>query len=159
MGHSWVSELGFATFTFALIFALAKGSSSERLGVLWVLAVDLISDAVMAVTFPHAPQLVLFGLDFLLAAGLLALAVRFVSLWMGMAMLLQSIALCAHAYVLDGEGPPPIQWMILNNIISELLLACIIVATAASWRSRSSKIKTRPYQASTDEYKSLPASA
>ena len=90
----------------------------------------------MAVSFPSVPQYWLFGLDFALATGLLLVALRYTSIWLGTAMLLQSIALCAHAYVLGGEGPTPKQWMILNNVVSNVMVVCIVIATALTWRDR-----------------------
>jgi hypothetical protein len=136
MGHSWISIAALGTFLFTCLFALAKGSAAEKLGAAWVLVIDLASDAAIALSYPNPPQIVLFGLDFLLAAGLLALAIRYSSLWLGIAMLLQATALCAHALRLTGDGPNALTWMILNNVISELMLVCIVIATAISWRAR-----------------------
>ena len=87
-------------------------------------------------SYPHAPQTLLFALDFALAVGLLLIALRYGSLWLGSAMLIQAIALCAHSLVFSGDGPAPAEWMILNNVLSLLVLACIVASTAASWRAR-----------------------
>lgn len=136
MGHSWISIAALGTFVFTCLFAWLKGSPAEKLGATLVLLLDLVGDAAIALTYPNPPQIVLFGLDFLLAVGLLALAIRYSSLWLGMAMLLQAIALCAHAFRLTGDGLSAVPWMILNNAISELMLVCIVIATAISWRAR-----------------------
>ena len=120
-------------------FAWLKGAWPERLGSSWVLAMYLASDLAMAISFPDTPQLMLFSLDFLLALGLLALTVRFSSLWLGLAMLLQSLALLEHALILGGGGLSPIRWSVMNDVISLLMLMCIVAATIISWRGRGKK--------------------
>jgi hypothetical protein len=136
MGHSWISIAALGTLVLTCLFAWFRGAAAERWGATWVLAMYVASDIAIGLTYPHVPQMILFSLDFLLAAGLLILAIRYSSLWLGTAMLLQSIALCAHAFRLAGEGLRALQWMILNNVISELMLVCIVIATAISWRAR-----------------------
>ena len=136
MGHSWISIAGWAVIAFTCVFAWMRGAAAERWGSLWVLVMDLASDAAIAFTYPRPPEMILFSLDFLLATGLLVLAVRYSSLWLGIAMLLQAVALCAHAFRLVGEGLETVSWIVLNNVLSELMLVCIMIATAISWRRR-----------------------
>ena len=142
MGHSWISIFGWAMIGVSLTMSWWKGSWAERYGALLLLFSNVSSDVAMALAFPHTPQMLLFIIDFLLAVGLLALALRFSSLWLGLAMLLQSIALFAHAYVFGGDGLDELHWMIINNVISALMLGCIIVATMASWRARHANTRT-----------------
>ena len=118
-------------------FAWLRGAAAERYGSLLILTLNVAGDIALALAFPHFPGLILASLDFLLAAGLLALAVRYSSVWLGVAMLLQSISLCSHAFVFEGLGLGPNQRVELNNAISGLMLACIVVAAAISWRSKS----------------------
>ena len=143
VGHSWISITGWVLLALTCAFAWAKGALPERLGAAWVLGIDLASDLAMAMTFPHTPELVLFAFDLILALGLLALAFRFNSLWLGLAMLLQSVALFAHALVLGEDGLSAYCWMIANDVISQLMLGCIVAATIASWRA-SAKTPSGP---------------
>ena len=136
MGHSWVSVAGWAILGLTCVFAWVKGATPERLGATWLLLLNLAGDAVIAVTYPHAPQVVMFSLDLLLALGLLALAVRYSSLWLGAAMILQSMALLAHAIRLGQEGVDTYTWMIFNDLITQAMQACLVAATALSWRAR-----------------------
>lgn len=139
MAHSWVSMAGWLTLASTVGFAWWKGSAAERWGASWVLTMYVASDLAMAVTYPIVPQIPLFFLDFLLAAGLLVLAIRYSSLWLGAAMLLQSVALLEHGLILGGAGLRPYYWMMLNNAISQLMQLCIIIASVISWRRRTQK--------------------
>ena len=134
-GLSWI--LGPALLVAVCIFAWFKGAPAERYGSLLILVLNIVADIALALAFPRFPGLILASLDFILAAGLLILAIRFSSVWLGVAMLLQSISLCSHAFLFDGFGLGPNQRVELNNIISGLMLACIVVASAISWRTKS----------------------
>ena len=140
MGHSWISIVGWVLLALTCTFAWAKGALPERLGAAWVLSIDVASDIAMAVTFPHTPELVLFAFDMILALGLLALAFRFSSLRLGLAMMLQSFALFAHALVLGDDRLSAYYWMITNDVISQLMLGCLIAATVASWLASTHRV-------------------
>lgn len=143
MGHSWVSIAGWATLGFTCLFAWVKGNTPEKLGAGWLLAFNLAGDVVMAVTYPHTPQVVMFLLDLLYAVGFLVLALRYSSMWLGAAMILQSIALLAHGVRLSDEGVDTYTWMVLNNLITQAMQGCLVAATALSWRARG-KAKAPP---------------
>lgn len=109
-----------------------------------ILALNVAAEIALALNFPHFPGAILASLDFLLAAGLLLLAVRYSSLWVGVAMLLQSVSLCSHAFVFDGLGLGPQQRVELNNAISLLMLGCVVVATIMSWRAKTQALSRGP---------------
>ena len=136
MNSPWVPVLGFLVIVLTCAFAWWKGEASERYGALLILTIDIISDIAIALSYPQAPQFLLFALDLALAVGLLLIALRYGSLWLGSAMLLQAIALCTHSLIFGDEGPAPAEWMILNNVLSLLVLACIVAGTVGSWRTR-----------------------
>ena len=54
-------------------------------------------------------------------------------------MMLQSMALLAHAIRLGREGVDTYHWMVFNNLLSQAMLLCIVLASALSWRGRSRK--------------------
>ena len=78
----------------------------------------------------------MFSLDMLLGIGFLAIAFRYSSLWLGGAMILQSLALLVHGARLSYEGVDTYTWMVLNNLISLAMLVCIMTASFLSSRSR-----------------------
>ena len=144
MGHSWISQAASVFLVLTCAYAWLKGAPAERQGAIVLLICNLAGDMILALTFPHPPGVLMLGADFVLAAALLGLAILHSSLWLGAAMLLQSVALCIHAFVLGGDGPQPVQFIIANNIISQLMLVCIIVATTLSWLARSRRSQVAP---------------
>ena len=148
MGHSWVSQAATVFLILTCAYAWLKGGQPERQGAIILLTANIVGDIILAITFPHEPGLLMLGADFILAAALLGLAILHSSLWLGAAMLLQSVALCMHAFVLGDEGNHAYAFAVANNVISQLMLVCIIVATTLSWqaRSRRSRVATASIQ-------------
>ena len=134
---SWA--VGPALLLAVCAFAWLKGAPAERYGSLLILALNLLADFALALTYPRFPGLILALLDFTLSAGLIILAVRYSSVWLGLAMLLQSVSLCSHAFLFDGFGLGPTQRVELNNGVSYLMLVCMVVASTISWHSRSKR--------------------
>jgi len=81
-------------------------------------------------------MLAIFVGDFVLAIGLLIIAVRYSSLWLGCAMLLQSIDLCSQGLAFSGDGLGVQSQLWLNNGVSMAMMACIVAGSASSWRRR-----------------------
>ena len=75
-------------------------------------------------------------MDFALAVGLLVVALRYTSLWLGGAMLVQSLNLCLESIWLDGDSYDYQIQDILNNVLTVAMMFCIFAGTAASWRRR-----------------------
>ena len=137
MPHQLSSYLEWVALISVSIISAIRGSIAERTGAALILAVNLASDVAFVITAPHVPQVLLFCLDLLLAIGLLAIAFWFSSLWLGAAMLLQSIILFAHALAFADGEITSFGFVIMNNLISWLMYACLLGATLMSWRARS----------------------
>lgn len=127
----WVVLLGAASF------AWSKGGPAERLGV----SLKIVTSAV-ALTVHHTLKLesisvALLVADGLLAVGFLLLAVRYVSLWLGAAMILQGVQFSLHAYYLVAERSFDRLYSIINNVNTYGVILCILVGTLMSWRRRA----------------------
>jgi hypothetical protein len=125
----WLTSIGVAAFS------AVRGAPAERYGAALILVINVISDLAMAIVSPHVPQMVLFWLDFLLALGLLLITFRYSSLWLGGAMLLQSLMLFMHAMALGGDELSSYAFMYVNNGVSWLMYLCLFGATLMSWHS------------------------
>ena len=113
----WLTIL--ATFT----LSVWKGGTAER----WagsLVAAGALSAYIIHRTVPEdALSLALLFAEFLLACGFLALAVRYVCLWLGAAMMFQAVQFTLHAWYLLLERPrespgPQGQWGGVALIIS-----------------------------------------
>ncbi|MFC3079280.1 hypothetical protein ACFODL_14375 [Phenylobacterium terrae] len=90
-------------------------------------------------------QVVLLLIDCGLAVVFLALAVRYASLFLGAAMILQAAQFSLHAYYMVATRHMDAGYMLANNVISWLVLACILVATQVYWsKRRSTAGRARP---------------
>ena len=120
----------------ACFFAWRVGAAAERIGSLAIFVANVAGGVVLAMTYPHFPTLILGALDFLLACGLLAIAIRYANYWVGFAMLLQSGSLCLQGLDLAGEGPSMLTHIIANNVISDGMLACITAGVLGAWMAK-----------------------
>jgi hypothetical protein len=93
---------------------------------------------------PDAKPIADLALDAGLALGFLALAVRFASLWLGGAMILQAVQFSMHAYYLVSERARDATFFRINNLDSYGILACIMVGTALTWRKRVTEREADP---------------
>ncbi|WP_158916259.1 hypothetical protein [Caulobacter sp. S45] len=137
MHNTWlIASLEFFFEMLCCLFAILKGGSAERAGALVVVACYVVTEIVIALSWPHFPITVVFILDFVLAIGLLVVAFRFGSLWLGFAMLLQSANLCSQAFAFTGDGLSHSSEVILNNVLSLLMGGSIAMGAFFSWRKR-----------------------
>jgi hypothetical protein len=127
-------EFGFVLL--CCLFALLKGGAAERTGGFIVVACYLATEATVLLMWPHFSIFVAFISDFILAVGLLIVAFRYGSIWLGFAMLLQSANLCSQALAFTGEGLGHLPEAILNNMLSLLMGASIAMGAFLSWRRR-----------------------
>ena len=139
MGSVSVWATGIVILVGVCGFAFWKGGTAERIGATLILAANLMADLIWLPSYPVYPTLPEFGVDFSLAMALLLVAFRYSSLWLGGAMLLQSIALFSHAFTLGGDGPSAISQVWINDIVSNAMLLCIVVATVVTWRRKMQK--------------------
>jgi hypothetical protein len=124
----WLSIL--ATF----LFAIWKGGQAERWAGSLVVGGSIYAFLIHRTVDPDMLSTALLGGEFLLAMGFLALAIRFASLWLGGAMLLQAVQFMLHAWYLLGEKPADMLFSIINNIDTIGILLCIVVGTVTAWR-------------------------
>lgn len=136
MGNSLLTKIEIALMAGACALSLLRGGAAERWGAALIVGVYILADISIFVAFPHFPTIINFGLDFGLAVGLLVVAIRFSSLWLGGAMMLQSIALCSYGLTASGDGLQVRSYIVLNNVLSLLMLGCIVAGTVGSWRRR-----------------------
>lgn len=130
-----ISKIGLLTLVFTLILAWAKGAPGDRAGATAV-AVGWIVALALQPLLPHDEQLLMLTfVDGALAAAMLVIAIRYSSLWLGIAMLLQGGVLALHSVALGG-GISARNYFVALNISSFSMLFAIIAATVASWLHR-----------------------
>ena len=133
------SQLGTVVLVATFAFALWKGDAAERLGGGINLSAGLLAMFLQHVLDPDIQPVALLVADAALAMGFLFLAIRFASLWLGVAMLLQAVQFSLHAYYLVGDLKHDHLFAEVNNIDSLGILICIVGGTAVSWRRRVRK--------------------
>lgn len=124
----------------AVVFALAfvKGGPAERWGggamvLEWVVEwlVDLVG------TFHGMAVVPTLMLDFALAVALLVLALRYGRLWLGAAMIIQSVMLALHAMALSDDSPAFYVYATFLNACTCLIVGSLLLGLISSWRRRS----------------------
>lgn len=123
--------------------ALWKGGPAERFGALLILSFAILWEfgRLLPPSFDEwKPVAQLVG-DGLTAVGLLGIAVRYASLWLGGALMFQAAQFSLHSfYLVTGREIDPLHNLI-NNINLYAILACLVFGTFVSWRQR---LKGRP---------------
>lgn len=115
------------------VFAWVKGGWPERLGAsfnLFIAGLFLVLQFGMPSTM-LAPGLLV--IDGLLGVGLLGLAIRYTSLWLGAAMLLQAAQFSLHAFYYVTAKSFDLLFAVVNNVVSWGILIAIVAGTFASW--------------------------
>jgi hypothetical protein len=117
-------------------FAWWKGGRPERLGAL-VFGIGTVgADIWRAASGQQVPVFPMFAADIFMALGFLYIAVRYSSLWLGAAMMLQSASFALHAAGLADPARPRwhgmIVYLLLNNVLSYLTLAALAGGTVAT---------------------------
>jgi hypothetical protein len=142
MFQSLESQLSFVALFVCCGLALWKGGPAERSGAILILAAWLGATLIQAAAKAYILPVAFLASDAILAAGLLLLAIRYSSLWMGAAMLLQAIGLSLHAAYFAAEKAdlsPRILWLYVagKNGASFAMLLVILAAGVAAWIKRS----------------------
>lgn len=136
-----------AMITFYLLSALTlvvcggaiwKGGAAERTGAIVILAI-VVAERIGYIVLPRAwyPPLVL-GADALTAVGLLLLALRYASLWLGGCMMFYAATFVLHSFYLVTETPergPFYTWV--GDLCFAGIHICLVVGTLMSWRRRA----------------------
>jgi len=130
----------FAVFV-TVAFAWWKGERPERIGSLFnaILSIGVVLfQTITNQAYETTP--ILIG-DGLLATGFLVLALRYASLWLAAAMVLQAATFLIHASLLMGllpEGHPPMRFYYMTmNMLGALVMVSILLGTAGAWYQRS----------------------
>lgn len=84
----------------------------------------------------HTGEVLQLMSDFIAAVGFLLLAVRFASVWLGTAMLLQSAQFSLHAFYLVTERPHDLLHAWINNTNQWLIYLCILIGVALAVHHR-----------------------
>ena len=140
MYHSVLPVIGWSVLLGVFALAWFRGGRAEQYGASLKLATSLIALAVHHLLKQGAISGALLTADGVLAVGFLALAIRYSSLWIGVAMLLQAGQCSLHAWYLVNALERDRFYAISNNLISIGILTCILVGTVISWRRRAKAI-------------------
>lgn len=118
------------------LFALWKGGSAERYGAgLILVVVVLVKVAGAILPLSTEPIIRLVG-DALTAMGLLAIVLRYGSLWLGGAMLLYAAQFTLHSYYFVTNKPNDLFHAVANNLDFLGIFVCLAVGTLVSWHNR-----------------------
>ena len=142
MFHSLYSQIGFVALFGSCAFAVWKGGPAERGGAALILCTWLGVTALQLVAKQYVLAVPFLLSDAILAAGLLILAVRYSSWWMGAAMLLQAIGLSFHAAYFNADKAEIDKYTLYfyvmgKNLSSAAMLLVLIVGTLSTLRARS----------------------
>ncbi len=125
-----------------VLLAWLRGGPAERLGATMILVGNLLVVAVHFLVPVEPLALALLMTDAALAVGFLIVAMRYLSPWLGLAMILQAIQFSLHAYYLVGEKPHDYLYRAINNFNTFAILLIILAATILSaLRYRSPRAK------------------
>lgn len=123
------------------LVAWLKGGWAERLGASANMLAALAILGIQAALPTDARSLGFLAIDGVLGLALLALALRFTSLWIGMAMLLQAGQFSLHAFYHVTEKPFDRLFAVVNNSVSWGILLAVLAGTLATWAtSRRSQV-------------------
>ncbi len=119
-----------------LCFAWWQGGSAERysaaaLGLTWI--AGLLGQAF---TGEDVPALTILLADWALAIGLLALALRFRSSWLGFGLMVQGASMTLNAMYFQEPGRHPDYYLIGIDGLSLAMLVLLVVGTLLAMRSR-----------------------
>jgi hypothetical protein len=118
-----------------------RGGLAERMGALLMLVGSILVWVIHLVAPASVQSLALLIGEAGLAVGFLLLAMRFLSPWLGVAMLLQAIQFSLHAYYIIGEKPHDYLYKLVNNINTVAILFVILAATLLTWRRQSRAVE------------------
>jgi hypothetical protein len=135
---SWhlLAQLEVAVVVSFCAFGMVKGGTPDRLGAFLILLFYMADEIAFVTAGRHFPMSMIFFGDFVLAICLLIVAIRYSSLWLGCAMLLQSVDLCSQGLAFGGDGLDLQSQLWLNNCISLLMVSCVAAGAASTWLKR-----------------------
>jgi len=126
----WLVLLG------TLAYAWLKGAAPERFGAVLLVCATLLAlfiDKGLPAEARVTSTLIGEGL---LALGFLILAIRYASLWLGGAMILQGLQFGLHAFYIVMERSSDWPFWAVSNLVTFGIIACILVGVTVSWRRK-----------------------
>lgn len=127
----------------SVAFAWWKGGAPERIGALFNGVICLAVPMVQLAMHESMHTLPILVADGVLAMGFLILAIRYATLWLGAAMILQAIGFTMHSALMLGviQHPEYFYYAAMNAMSAGVLLS-IIVGTAYAWvvRRRNARL-------------------
>lgn len=146
-----LSQVGLLMLLSVWLFAWMKGGPPERWGATLTAATWIGSIAMQALVPADSREMALLVFDFLLAVGLLFIAIAYSSRWLGLAMLLQAVVLALHADAVADLTHRSRHFIMLLNLASLGMLLAIVGSTLARWiarkRSAAASLHTPPASA------------
>jgi hypothetical protein len=118
------------------VFALWKGGPAERMGATVIVVLSIAERLAHALPQPWWPIISLCG-DALTALGLLVVALRYASFWLGGVMLLYAAQFTLHSfYLVTGRSSDTPMHIVISDINFAAILVCLTAGTLMAWRSR-----------------------
>ncbi|MFN3511963.1 MAG: hypothetical protein ACK41C_02895 [Phenylobacterium sp.] len=148
MPHISIHVAFWAVFIVLLLgtcgLAIWKGGPAERYGALLILFFALLWEFGRLLPPSFAPWMPLVQLvgDGLTAVGLLVVAMRYASLWLGGALLFQAVQFSLHSFYLVTGRPIDMLYLLINNVNLYAILGCLALGTAMSWREQRRALRT-----------------
>lgn len=118
------------------LLAWRLGGRAERQGAALWLVMSLIIALVAIFPDKGLQKSSYLLIDGLFGAGLLVLALRYTTAWLGTAVLLQAVQFSLHAYYLVAGKPYDNLYARVNNLVSLGVLLCLVTGTLLAWRKR-----------------------
>jgi len=140
-------QAGLVILIGAVAFVVAKGGRAERIAAGLLALAWVGSVLAQPLTGQLAPEIPFMATDLFLALGFLWLAVRYASLWIGAAMILEGALFFLHASHLSEETSRSYAYLAAMNGLSYCVLACVVGAALASWRRRARARRPQPPRA------------
>jgi hypothetical protein len=116
------------------LYAWFKGAAPERLGAAFLLLATIAARVIDVGLPPEARQAPTLIGEGLLALGFLVLAIRYASLWLGAAMILQGIQFSLHAFYIVMERHHDRLFAVVSNLVTLGIILCILLGTTIAWR-------------------------
>lgn len=133
MSGWYLHHLLLAAIVAVTALAWVKGGWPERIGAAMNLAIALLFFLLQLFMSPAALAPALLIIDGVLGLGFLVLALRYTSLWLGAAMLLQAGQFSLHAFYYVTTKPVDRLFAVVNNVVSWGILIAILTGVGASW--------------------------
>lgn len=118
------------------LLAWRLGGEAERRGAALWLVMSLVIALVAIFPDKMVQKSYYLLIDGLFGAGLLVLALRYTTAWLGIAVLLQAVQFSLHAYYLVAGKLYDNLYARVNNLVSLGVLLCLVTGTLLAWRKR-----------------------